>query len=1030
MKRTLIYLTITVALLALITTVLMFSSSGTAPINLYWGIDCEGENNCTLYVSGISLLPEDENGNILEEENTFIANGMFTPAQANGFDDVSDNPWYPYRKQITNVELGAEDDVIVPQNMYGWFYGMDKLTNIDFSYVDSSSITSASYLFYGCSSLRNLDLSPLRIIGKVAGVSEEVYSYTYLDSVKLSANNYLFFEYGLWKNENTDAVTYYTETPTGEAVTYTNVTPKFYYNIDNGVLTITSTETPGYDWNYEGAKNKWFDMYTEELTDNITSVEIKDFNPKIMYRLFADLTNVTSITFENVDTSNTIDMTELFSNCKKITTLDLSEISTEGITVGEVNDNVASDLFLNCTALKQVTINNKFGYSLSEGVWTNTIGTIFKNGIIKANVNETYTRQAIYWSVSGDTLTISNNFVSGSHFGAFDYTDEAALDNIPWAEYKNTVKHVNIGAENSKVAPISMNNWFLNFSKVETIDLQYIDASSLRTMVSTFEGMTSLKSIDLSVLNLESLGSVDYIFSGCTSLTSVNLENFNSPIIDSIAGMFIGCTSLEKVDLSSLTTDSLVYVYDLFNGCTNLREINIGNLDLTGVDTNFPEDYENLFFGCNKISKITIGPKNAAIVKEQLGNPSSEYIEGADGKWYDVNFTAYDVTELSETNITTYFATSPKTINIYNSETNQLILTDTQPYGTKIRLNVNASKANSTSNIAVSYESEGNVTFPDSTATKTTTYKLVGYTDNTNTYEYNGEYTVTADKDLYTVFEPDQETTSSIDLPDATRFGYTFKGWSVDKTSTSGLIGAYTPEANIKLYAIWEEIKHNYLDNTATNKLVIGRTKSLVLRIDAPLERFKDLFVGTNKLTKDTHYTATSGSTVITFTETGMNYLESLGPGTYEIIAEFDDTISGSVANLTVEEVGKHVLTIHYKYSGNRSSESVFEDYNKSIAEDETYNVESPTKAGYTADQTVITGTMGKQNIEVTVTYTPVNDKNNNGVADEEEPKEITNETEDIVPSPKTSDNIISYFILEIISLVAAVIIFIRIKAQ
>ena len=116
--------------------------------------------------------------------------------------------------------------------------------------------------------------------------------------------------------------------------------------------------------------------------------------------------------------------------------------------------------------------------------------------------------------------------------------------------------------------------------------------------------------------------------------------------------------------------------------------------------------------------------------------------------------------------------------------------------------------------------------------------------------------------------------------------------------------------------------------------------------------------------------------------------------------------------------------------ASNMSIQKTIEDYNKSIAEDETYNVESPTKAGYTADQTVIAGTMGKQNIEVTVTYTPVNDKNNNGVADEEEPKEITNETEDIVPSPKTSDNIISYFILEIISLVAAVIIFIRIKAQ
>ena len=99
-KKTLIYLTVAVVVLTLITTVLMFSTSGTAPINLYWGVECiNGENNCTLYVSGISLLPEDENGNIIEAENTFIANGMFTPEQANGFDDYTDNPWYSYRKK-------------------------------------------------------------------------------------------------------------------------------------------------------------------------------------------------------------------------------------------------------------------------------------------------------------------------------------------------------------------------------------------------------------------------------------------------------------------------------------------------------------------------------------------------------------------------------------------------------------------------------------------------------------------------------------------------------------------------------------------------------------------------------------------------------------------------------------------------------------------------------------------------------------------------------------------------------------------
>jgi hypothetical protein len=68
---------------------------------------------------------------------------------------------------------------------------------------------------------------------------------------------------------------------------------------------------------------------------------------------------------------------------------------------------------------------------------------------------------------------------------------------------------------------------------------------------------------------------------------------------------------------------------------------------------------------------------------------------------------------------------------------------------------------------------------------------------------------------------------------------------------------------------------------------------------------------------------------------------------------------------------------------------------------------------------------MGDSNIEITVRYIPINDKNKNGVADELDPK-----SENTEKSPKTRDNIITYLILEVISLVAAVIIFIRIKAQ
>lgn len=65
-------------------------------------------------------------------------------------------------------------------------------------------------------------------------------------------------------------------------------------------------------------------------------------------------------------------------------------------------------------------------------------------------------------------------------------------------------------------------------------------------------------------------------------------------------------------------------------------------------------------------------------------------------------------------------------------------------------------------------------------------------------------------------------------------------------------------------------------------------------------------------------------------------------------------------------------LTIHYVYAEDQSKAA--DDYTKSVTFNDTYNVTSPTIDGYTADTTVVSGTMPANNVEVTVTYTKRSD--------------------------------------------------------
>lgn len=60
-------------------------------------------------------------------------------------------------------------------------------------------------------------------------------------------------------------------------------------------------------------------------------------------------------------------------------------------------------------------------------------------------------------------------------------------------------------------------------------------------------------------------------------------------------------------------------------------------------------------------------------------------------------------------------------------------------------------------------------------------------------------------------------------------------------------------------------------------------------------------------------------------------------------------------------------LTIHYVYAEDQSKAA--DDYAKSVTFNDTYTVDSPTIDGYTADKTVVKGTMPAENVVETVTY-------------------------------------------------------------
>lgn len=71
------------------------------------------------------------------------------------------------------------------------------------------------------------------------------------------------------------------------------------------------------------------------------------------------------------------------------------------------------------------------------------------------------------------------------------------------------------------------------------------------------------------------------------------------------------------------------------------------------------------------------------------------------------------------------------------------------------------------------------------------------------TYTAGKSYSGNANLYLYAIYLESVKT-ESIELPMASKDGYSFLGWSTNQNADSGILGSFTPSSNITLYAIWK----------------------------------------------------------------------------------------------------------------------------------------------------------------------------------------------------------------------------------
>ena len=494
----------------------------------------------------------------LEGENTTTTKAVFDASFKN-FNPTSTVYWLFSYTALTAIEGLDNLNTSEVTDMSYMFYGCSRLKEITLSNFNTEKVTKMEGMFYSCSGLKELNLSNFN--------TEKVKDMSYLFSgcsglKELNLSNF-----------NTEKVT--------------DMTGMF-----KGCSALTNLDLK----NFKTEKVTYMsDMFSG--CSALTSLDLKSFKTEKverMWNMFVGCASLKTIDLSNFKTEKMEYMTEMFSGCSALTTI---------YCPNTWQSKESKDMFLGCTALQGAV---KYDASKLDVTMANPNTGYFtakKEDKPVVDTPEAY----VHMSPDQTTLTFFYDTQRKSRQGQTWGINEKRTDIITfpaWASiYQNpnttTTKAV-FDASFQNFKPTSTNRWFIFYQKLTTIEgIQYLNTSEVTDMSYMFSDCKALTAIDLSNFNTEKVEQMRNMFDRCSSLTSLDLTSFNTEKVTNMDVMFSGCSALQTLNLSNFKTEKVTNMRRMFAVCNGLKELNLSNFKTEKV-----ENLQAMFSDCAALTAI------------------------------------------------------------------------------------------------------------------------------------------------------------------------------------------------------------------------------------------------------------------------------------------------------------------------------------------------------------------------------------------------------------------------------------------
>ena len=406
----------------------------------------------------------------------------------------------------------------------------------------------------------------------------------------------------------------------------------------------SDTETLTFE-KYEGeslpSESEWvedgtsvFDMFKydcQNIKNIVINESFKTFTPTTLSRFFGGLVKLETITgLEYLNTANVTDMSLLFNNCQKLTSLDVTHFNTAKVTnmyrmfnacgltsLDLSNFNTATVenmelMFSGCSNLKTIYASDKFKTAAVTESKNMFLGCSSLSGDIDwsdkavdktyAKIDGGYFRDKAYDNrpfvkFADGTLTFRCGYKK--ILGKNEYELNSGKNRPKWETPGDQINLVVFEASFANARPTSCYAWFQNFYKLKQIEgIENLNTENVKDMSDMFSGCSGLISLDVTHFNTENVTRMSGMFSGCSGLISLDVTHFNTENVTSMSGMFDDCSGLISLDVTNFNTANVTSMSGMFYGCNKLKEIYVSDKFVT--DDVISSEY--MFMACSSLS--------------------------------------------------------------------------------------------------------------------------------------------------------------------------------------------------------------------------------------------------------------------------------------------------------------------------------------------------------------------------------------------------------------------------------------------